>query len=115
MPDNRVVIQYDQAVERAPGVRRHNPGETYTVRDAATAEAIHPKAKIRSYADGRKFVRTQDESLAEIRAAEEKAAEKAAAKDAAKTPKNDAGAKEGASTSDASSKAASSAQGANNG
>jgi hypothetical protein len=80
MPDNRVVIQYQQAVPRAPGVRRRFVGETYTVTDAATAEAVHPGAKITKYADGRKFVRTQDESLAAVREAEARAAEKEAAK-----------------------------------
>ena len=80
MPDNRVVIQYQEAVPRAPGVRRRFVGETYTVTDAATAEAVHPGAKVTKYADGRKFVRTQDESLAAVREAEAKAAEKEAAK-----------------------------------
>lgn len=84
MPDNRVIIEYQQPVPRATGVRRRFVGETYVVTDAATAEAAHPKAKVVKYADGRKFVRTQDESLAAVREAEAKAAEKEAAKSAKK-------------------------------
>ena len=87
MPDNRVIVQYQQPVERAPGVRRRFVGETYVVTDAATAERVHPKAKILSYADEqkRKFVRTEDESLAAVREAEAKAAEKETAKAAKKS------------------------------
>jgi hypothetical protein len=85
MPDNRVVIEYQQPVSRAPGVRRRFVGETYVVSDAATAEAVHPGAKVTKYADGRKFVRAQDESLAAVREAEAKAAEKEAAKAAKKS------------------------------
>jgi hypothetical protein len=80
MTDPRVVVRYDKAVPRAPGVPARFVGESYTVTDAATAEEIHPGATIVSYADRRPFVRTQDASLAAKREAEAKAAEREAAK-----------------------------------
>jgi peptidoglycan hydrolase CwlO-like protein len=111
MTDNRVVVEYQQPVDRGPDQFRRFVGERYEVTDAATAEAVHPKAKILQYADGRKFVRTEDESLAEVREAEAKAAEREAAKaaKAAESAKTSAGTSKDASTSDSASANASSA------
>jgi hypothetical protein len=83
MTDNRVVVRYESPAERTPGRPARFVGETYVVTDAAAAEAVHPGARITGYADGRKFVRVQDESLAAQREAEAKAA----AKDAEKAAK----------------------------
>jgi hypothetical protein len=114
MPDNRVIVEYQQAVDRAPGQRRHFSGETYEVTDAAAAERMHSKAKILRYADGRKFVRSEDESLAEVREAEAKAAEREAAKaaKAAESAKTSVGASKTDSASESTAKTASSAQSA---
>lgn len=61
--DNRVVIQYTHDVKAEPNQPGHLAGERFTVTDAATAKALHPHAKIVSYANGQKFVPGDDDSL----------------------------------------------------
>lgn len=87
--DNRVLIRYVRDVPAGPEQSAHRAGEQFIVTDAATAKALHPQAEILKYANGQKFVRTQDESLAAEREAE--AAEKAKAE--AKAAKADADSK----------------------
>ncbi len=80
MNDNRVVIEYQSGVDRAPGRQQRFAGETYVVSDAAKAKEHHPDARILRYADGREFIGTQDESLQDAKAAEAKTTEREAAK-----------------------------------
>ena len=78
--DNRVVIRYLRDVKAGPNQPAHVAGERLTVRDAATAKALHPDAEILKYANGKKFVRAQDGSLAAEREADAAAKAKAEAK-----------------------------------
>ncbi len=82
MEDNRVVIEYQSGVDRAPGRQQRFAGETYVVKDAAKAKQHHPDATILRYADGREFVGTQDESLQDAKAVKAKTAEREAEKEA---------------------------------
>lgn len=75
--DNRVVIRYREDIAATPFSPGHVAGEVFTVTDAATAKALHPKASIEKYADGRAYVAAHDPSLIAQREAEEAAALKA--------------------------------------
>lgn len=68
--DNRVVIRYVKDSAAGPSQAAHIAGEQFTVTDAATAKAKHPHADILKYADGRKYVAAQDESVQEVKAAQ---------------------------------------------
>lgn len=78
--DNRVVIRYTRDIKAQPNQPAHIAGEQFVVTDAATAKALHPHAEIVKYANGKAFVRAQDDSLAAEREQEAKAKEKADAK-----------------------------------